>query len=353
MSQVRSEDVGQISTSRPADREEGAAVNVPERASVRPRWGNVVGLLRSGVVLGTFVAMIVAFGVLKEHSFLTTATLDNILDQSVVPALLASGLTLVLASGEFDLSFGATLSLGAGFVVVLMVNDGANPALAIVLTLVGSAVAGLVIGVVVAYGRASAFIVTLAFSSVFAGLEIGLTGNKTIYEGVPASFTQISADTFLGRKYPVWLAVIVIVVVGVLLHGTRFGRHVQAIGENESAAYIAGVRVARLKIIAFAVLALLAGLSSLVLTSRASSYYPGSAGTYMLNTYAAVFLGVAANRHGRFSVGGSMLGVLWLVTLQSGLAQVNVASWLTNLVEGLVLGLAVLIARSPHSRARA
>jgi ribose/xylose/arabinose/galactoside ABC-type transport system permease subunit len=300
-------------------------------------------------VLGGFVVMVVVFSVLMPDTFLEANTVKTILDQAAVPLLLVCGLTFVLAVGEFDLSYTATIGLAGGLVAVLMRDQGLGVAPAIAVTLLAALGVGVVVGLLVTVGRASSFIVTLAIGSALTGFELALTDNTTIYQGIPASFGDIASREVLGLHAPVWIAAVVFAAFIVLLHGTRFGRHAKAVGGNAKAAYLAGVRVRRVRVICFALLAVLAGVCAIVLTSRAASYYPNSASGFLLNTYAAAFLGAAAGRGG-FTVAGSALGVLWLATLQTGLTLHNEPAWTSSVIQGFVLAGAVLLATGERQR---
>jgi ribose transport system permease protein len=303
---------------------------------------------RRWAVLGSFVAIIAVFSVLRPSSFLTLGSVHNILDLAAEPAIVACGLAILVAAGQLDLSFAAASSFAGGLAVVLMARHGFGVWPAVIVTLVAVSVMGLLIGLIVSSGRASAFIITLAASSVYAGLELGITNNTTIYSGIPAGFLHFASDQVGGIKDSDWLALIVVLISAVLLHGMRFGRHAQAIGDNRTAAYFAGVRVAWITVVAFVLLALFSGIGGIIVVSRAQSYYPGSAGNLLLSSFSAILLGAATSRHGRFTIGGAVLGVLWFITLQTGLAQLNVAAWLTNFIEGIVLAAAVLFAAAPR-----
>lgn len=342
---VGREDMAPSAEPAPSGASRGAAAVgklLPERG-----W-TVLRSMRRWAVLFSFIAMIILFAALNPDSFLDIATLRNVLDLSAEPAIVAAGLAILVAGGQLDLSFAAASSFAGGMVVVLMAQSHLGIWPAVLLSLVAVAAVGVIIGGIVSAGRASAFIMTLAVSSVYAGLEMGLTGNTTIYNGIPSGFLGFATAEFLGFKVMDWVAVVLVVVCAVLLHATRFGRHTQAIGDNKIAANFAGVRVARVTIIGFVLLAVLSGIGGISAVSRAQSYYPGAAGNLLLSSFSAVLLGAAVSKHGRFTIGGAVLGVLWFVTLQAGLAQLNVASWLTNLLEGLVLAAAVLFAAAPR-----
>jgi ribose transport system permease protein len=329
--------------------EQGGPAAAPRSPAPQSLARTVAGAISRSAVLGGFVLMVIVFSLLEPGTFLATNTLKTILDQATVPLLLVCGLTFVLAVGEFDLSYTATVGLAGGLVAVLMRDEGLGVAAAIAVTLLAAVVVGVVVGLLVTVGRASSFIVTLAIGSAVTGLELALTNNTTIYQGIPASFGDLASREILGLHAPVWLAAVVLTAFAVLLHGTRFGRHAKAVGGNATAAYLAGVRVRRVRVICFALLAALAGVCAIVLTSRAASYYPNSAGGFLLSTYAAAFLGAAAGRGG-FTIAGSALGVLWLATLQTGLTLHNEPAWTSSVIQGIVLAGAVLLATGERRR---
>jgi ribose transport system permease protein len=321
-------------------------------SSVRSAGASAAALIGRSAVIGGFIAMLVMFTALEPQTFPAWATVKNVLDQSVVPVILACGLTFVLVVGEFDLSYTATVGLCAGVVIKLVASSGFAVGPAIVVTIVAAAAVGLIVGLLVTLGRASSFIVTLAIGSAVTGLEQAITGNQTIYQGIPTNFANLTADQFLGLHLPVWLALGVLCVSVVLLHATRFGRHAKAIGGNTAAAYLAGVRVRRVKVASFVLVAILAGICAIILTSRSASYYPNASAGFLLNTYAAAFLGAAVGSRSGFTVAGSAFGVLWITTLQTGLTLHNEPAWTSNFIQGLVLAAAVLIAARSRRRSR-
>ena len=318
-----------------------------------PTWNpralapRVTSLLDPGgwTLLGAFVLMIVIFGALRPDTFLVWATVKDIMNQSAVPAILVAGLTFVLAAGEFDLSFTAILGMGSGLVVVLMSRASFAPAPAIIVMIAAALLTGLTIGALVALTRASSFIVTLAIGSALTGLELALTNDQTIYSGIPAGYGGIATNRLLGLEQQIWIAAAVALLCGVLLHGSRFGRHVTATGANPTAAFLAGVRVRRVRVLCFVIVALCAAVAAVLFTSQSVSYIPGTSAGFLLSSYAAVFLGAAAGRGGgRFTVGGAVFGVVWFTTLDTGLTYLNAAAWSTNVVQGIALTIAVLVA---------
>lgn len=308
------------------------------------RWKQGGSLLTHSAVLMGFVAMVILFSVLRPETFMTAATLRDILNQAAVPVIIVCGVAFTLSVGQFDLSFPAVMGLTAAIVITLISVQGWPVAIALIVGLVFALLCGLIVSLVIVFGRASSFIVTLALSSAFTGLEMMVSGNQSIYTNIPDSYATIASTDVLGFRLPVWIMLAVIVVSVILLHATRFGRHVYAIGANSNAAYLAGIRIRAVKIGCFVLLAIFAGIAAIVATSKAVSYYPNISGGLLLSSYAALFLGAAMVRSGRFTILGAAMGVVWLLTLQTGLTQLNQPSWLSSVVQGLVLVVAVLLA---------
>lgn len=294
-------------------------------------------------VIGGFVVMLIIFAAMAPDTFLQLSTAKNILDQSVVPVILVSGVTFVLVTGEFDLSFPSIAGLSAA-VVISLLSHGVSVVAAIGAGLALALLLGLLVGVLVTWGQASSFIVTLAVGSAVTGIEAGVTGNTTIYTGIPETYTNLTSIQLGGLHLPVWFALIVVVAAAITLQGTRYGRQAQAVGSNVTAAYLAGVRVKRVRLYAFLMLGLLAGVAAIILTSRASSYYPNLATGFLLSTYVAAFLGAAVGTGNRFTVAGGAFGVLFITTLQTGLTLTDQPAWLSQVIQGVVLAAAVLIA---------
>lgn len=228
------------------------------------RWAVVVG----------FLAMVVLFSALRPETFLSLGTVKDVLGQAVVPIILVSGLTFVLVVGEFDLSFTAILGLCAAVVMTLMAEIGVPVIVSVVITLGVAAVSGLLVGLLVTLGRASSFIVTLAIGSVLTGLELAVSNNQNIFLNVPPAYSDFARREILGLHQPVWLMLVIAGLAAVLLHATRFGRHVRAIGGNPVAAYLGGVRVRRARVLCFLLVSVLAGVAAIVTTSKAASYFP-------------------------------------------------------------------------------
>jgi ribose transport system permease protein len=239
--------------------------------------------------------------------------------------IIAVALTVPLGLGEFDLSISNMTQLSGAVVVWFISNIGLWWPAAAVLSLLIAGLLGLIIGLVVVGSRVNAFIITLGAGTVLAGLEYGVHRGLTVYKGIPDSFTQLAnALVFAGI---IWL----------LMEWTVTGRRMRAIGGNYEAARLSGVKVDQLRALSFAITAAGAGLAAIILTAKSSSYYPNSASALLLPSYAACFLGTTVFRANIFQVTGTIVGVAFLATLQSGLIMVGVSSWIGQIVQGTIL----------------
>lgn len=306
-------------------------------------------LTRYGVLIA-LLATVAVFGALRPDSFLTLANAKSILTLAAPLAITASGLTVVLVLGDFDLSIGSMIGLGGASAVVLMSMAGIAWPAAVALALGLGLAAGLVNGVLVAYAKASSFIVTLGMGTVLTGLEFSMTGQKTVYQGIPGGYLSLGQSELLGINVQIWIALVVAVSAYVLLEHTEMGRYMYAAGANPEAARLSGVRVQRLRVVAFVLAGLSAALAGVLLTAQAGSSFSNAGQPYLLPAFAAVFLGSTVMRGGRFNALGTLIGVLFLGVIQTGLTMLQLSTAVVYLVEGSVLVAAILLARLGANR---
>ena len=298
--------------------------------SIAERWSLVVA----------FVAAIAFFSAARPDTFLTLDNARAILDDTSVLCVLAVGVTAVLVIGEFDLSVGFVLGLAAAAGVAAMSFRGAPVWVGVLIALAAGGAAGLANGVAVAFVRIPSFVATLAIGSIAAAIELAVT-KTSIFENIPSSYVEIALTRVATIPLRAIIAAGVVLLFLVVLRATVFGRHASSVGDNPAAALLAGVPIARVKIAAFVLAGLTAGLAGVLVTSSAGSYYPNLGTGYLLPAYAAAFLGLSLGGGLRFNVLGSYLGVLLLGMVTTGLTMMNQPSWVAALVQGLVLIAAV------------
>jgi ribose/xylose/arabinose/galactoside ABC-type transport system permease subunit len=294
------------------------------------RWSLVLAFL---IAFGFFAAA-------RPDTFLTWANARAILDDTSVLCVLAVGITAVLVIGEFDLSVGFVVGLAAAAAVAAMAFRGWPVWLAVVLAIVVGGVAGLANGLAVSLVGIPSFVATLAIGSIAAAVELAIT-KTSIFEGIPPSYLDLALTRVASIPLRAIVALGVVLLFLVVLRATVFGRHAAAVGDNRTAALLAGVPVGRVRVIAFVLAGLTAGLAGVLVTASAGSYYPNLGTGYLLPAYAAAFLGLSLGGGLRFNVLGSYLGVLLLGMVTTGLTMMNQPSWVAALVQGIVLIAAV------------
>lgn len=313
-------------------------------APARPTGARVMMFVAKYGTLLVLAAMVVAMCILAPHSFANWKNFLNILSQVSLTAIVAGGLTLVLVVDEFDMSIGYQASLGGILAVGLIVNQGVPPALAIAVVLLCGVVVGTVNGLIVTKLGVNALVATLGIGTIVVGLNYWYSG------GIPISgidqhpaFTRIAQGKVLGVPNTVVLMLVVLAVLWVLLNRTVLGQHMQAVGGNRQAARLSGVRVDRVRIAAFVVAGLCAVATGLLLASRVGSGQVNAGDGYLLNSFAAVFLGSAALRDGEFHILGTFIGVLTVGVGFNGLAILGAPTFVQFIFSGTLLIVAVAL----------
>jgi ribose transport system permease protein len=298
---------------------------------------------RYGVLLA-FAAVVLVFSLARPSTFPTWTNAREILANAAPQMIVALGLTVVLVMQDFDLSVGAMASLAGGFVVAQIALHGMAWELALVLAAGLGIAAGIAKGYLVAVLHGNSFIMTLAMGTILTGLEFAFTSDITIFQPVSPAFVSIASHSILGVNNEVWFALGVAILLWFLLDATETGRFMYAIGGNQEAARLSGIRVRTLRIVGFIIVSLTASLVGVLIVSNGGGNYTPSFGTYLLlPAYAGAFLGAACFRPGEFNIPGTVVGVALLATISTGLTFLNLQTYLINLVQGAILIVAVLM----------
>ncbi|MGI4977577.1 MAG: ABC transporter permease [Janthinobacterium lividum] len=306
--------------------------------------GRLAGMRRSTIfypLVGLVVVCIVmAF---SSDTFLSAGNVTNILRQVSINAIIAIGMTLVILTGGIDLSVGAVMALSGTLMAGLMA--GHLPGALAILACLGVGLGfGLANGAFVAYGKMPPIIVTLATMGIARGLALIYTGGYPI-SGLPPWMRFFGAGSIAGVQTPIVVMAVLYALAWVLLERTPFGRHVYAIGGNETATRLSGVRVSPAKLAVYGLSGLASALAAVVLTSRLMSGQPGAGEGFELDAIAAVVLGGTAIAGGRGSLVGTLLGALLLGVLNNGLNMVGVNPYVQTVVKGGIILLAIYIGR--------
>jgi ribose transport system permease protein len=297
-------------------------------------------LLLDNGALTALIALVIAMSALSGD-FLTTDNLLNIGVQAAVTAILAFGVTFVIVSAGIDLSVGSVAALSATVLAWMATSEGVPVWIAVILAVATGIACGLVNGVLISYGKLPPFIATLAMLSVGRGLSL------VISQGSPIAFPD--SVSHLGDTLGGWLPVPVLVMIvmglitAVILGRTYIGRSMYAIGGNEEAARLSGLRVKKQKLAIYALSGLFAAAAGIVLASRLSSAQPQAAQGYELDAIAAVVIGGASLAGGTGKASGTLIGALILAVLRNGLNLLSVSAFWQQVVIGVVIALAVLL----------
>ena len=303
----------------------------------------VVQRLRPALGPGLVALTLLVFTVINPGTFLTRSNLlDNVLLSGATLLIVASGQTVVMVVGDFDLSVGATASLAMVVSAKMLVeNPGAPIWLVVVLGLAIGLGAGLLNGVLVSYAGVNAFIATLGTLTLFNGLGLFRTNAQPVYD-LPPGFVAIGQGSTLGVGNPVWLALICVLLVWFVLDHTPLGRRFYAVGGNAEAARYAGIDVRRTRLLAFVLAGLFASVAGVLTASYLETADPSGPLNLMLPSIAAVFLGTVMFGDGRPNAPGTLLGFLLWTILASGLNQSGINTYLQTAAQGAILVLAVL-----------
>jgi ribose transport system permease protein len=307
-------------------------------AQLRLRKGNAL-LSGNGSLIGLVVLVLVL--TLSSSDFLTVTNLLNVGVQAAVTAILAFGQTFVIISAGIDLSVGGVAALSAVILAWTATSHGIPWPLATALALVVGLVCGLANGALITYGKLPPFIATLAMAGVARGLGLVISQGSPI--ALPDAVSHVG-DT-IGDYLPVPLIVMVVMglITAVVLSRTYAGRAMYAIGGNEEATRLSGIKVTRQKLITYALAGGFAAVAGIVLAGRLASAQPDAANGYELDAIAAVVIGGASLSGGRGKALGTLVGALILAVLRNGLNLLSVSAFWQQVVIGVVIALAVLL----------
>jgi erythritol transport system permease protein len=329
----------------------------PEGSSRGDTFARVGLLLLRGRTLVVLVLLIILFGTISQD-YLTSCNVIVMTKHVAINAILAIGVTFVILTGGIDLSVGSIAGLSSMIVGGLLYSGVSLPGggvlylSVIVVVLIGLLVGcfvGAVNGILITKFRVPPFIATLGMLYVARGAAQLRSNGGTFPDlaGTPGhgneGFHVIGVDKWIGIPVAVWIMVAVAAVAILVTTKTPFGRRVYAVGGNDRAAVLAGIRVSRITIAVYVISGACAALAGMLLTSELGAAYPDTATTYELNAIAAAVLGGTALSGGRGTIVGTVMGAFVIGFLADGLVLVGVSTFWQSVVKGAVIILAIVM----------
>jgi erythritol transport system permease protein len=356
----------EVSSDHSIDKKRADATATTARSHGAHRLARAGLLLVQGRTLVFLVLLIVVFGLISGD-YLTSSNIILMIKHVSINAILAIGVTFVILTGGIDLSVGSTAGIagmiGGGLIYKGLPFFGGriffSVFMVIVICLLAGSAIGAVNGVVITRFKVAPFIATLGMLYVARGFADLLSNGATFPNLAGTSARGNTGFDILGvRKWgsipvAIWIMVAVAVIAVYVTSRTPFGRRVFAVGGNEAAARLAGIRVNRVKIAVYIISGACAALAGLILTSELGAAYPDTATSYELNAIAAAVLGGTALSGGRGTIVGTVMGAFVIGFLNDGLVLVGVSTFWQQVVIGAVIVLAVITEQAQQRLQRA
>ncbi len=299
-------------------------------------------ILQSYAVLIMIFLLMIALTALSD-SFLTGQNLLNILNQNAPLAIMASAMTLVIIAGGFDLSVGAIFAMGAVSSAWIALNF--DPYVGLAMAPLIGLVLGTVNGLVITILKVHSFLATIATSLIFKGIAVVMSNGRLIPVRM-TEFTWLGRDRLGGVFIATWVMVIFAVALSFVLTRTGLGRQILAVGGNQEAAILSGIRANRVRIITFAIAGFAAGLAAAIATSRVSMGQAAAGTGLELDAIAAVILGGTSIYGGVGAIWRSVAGVLLLALITNGFNILNADPFYRDLTTGLIILAAIGVSAS-------
>jgi ribose transport system permease protein len=332
------------------------------QAQAIPQAGKRQTRITQSLVLVALIVALCVVATIVNPRFLNPNNIINIFSQIAVLGIVASGIGMLLVSGEIDISVGNQISLMGAILAMIIQIVGGLPAghprawlvpfaipLAVAATIVTGFLLGLINGFTVIKSRAASFIITLGFSSVYRGVALLVTGG--------ASYMMFGKFEFLGRgKIMDFIPVSILFSLGtillafVILRYTKYGRFLYAIGGNKKAAYVSGINTTRVTMTAYIIVGLLNALAALILLSRIGSALANTGDSYSLDSLASVIVGGVALSGGKGGALSIFLGCVLIGLIGNALVIMSVNPFLRDVVIGLITIAAVTIGQLTSER---
>ena len=292
-------------------------------------------------VMYLFLILMCIVLTIASDKFLTLTNLMTIIKQISIQSIVAIGMTMIIISGNIDLSVGSLVALCSVSCAMLM-NKGLPTIIAVLAAVIIGAFAGFITGGVTAKLKLHSFLVTLALMTALRGLAQTLTNGRPV-AGLPSSVGKVAS----GTVGPVPLLVIYMIVLYAIfmyvMKYTAFGRSIYAVGSNQESARLSGINIEKVKTLVFILSGALCGIAGVLLTAKVRSGDPTCANAWEMDTIAGAIIGGTDMNGGEGKLGGTIIGLLFVGILANGMVLLGVSAYMQSVIKGLVIFMAVII----------
>lgn len=292
-------------------------------------------------VMYLFLVLMCIVLAIASDKFLTPTNLITIIKQISIQSVVAIGMTMIIISGNIDLSVGSIVAF-CSVVCAMIMNKGLPVIVAIVVAIAAGALFGLITGGVTAKLKLHSFLVTLALMTAIRGMAQTLTNGRPV-AGLPDGFGKIASGSIGPIPFLVIYMVILYAVFMYIMKYTAFGRSIYAVGSNQESARLSGINIEKVKTLVFVLSGALCGIAGVLLTAKVRSGDPTCANAWEMDTIAGAIIGGTSMMGGEGKLGGTIIGLLFVGILANGMVLLGVSAYMQSVIKGLVIFLAVII----------
>ena len=304
---------------------------------------------RYGLIIA-WIAVIALFGVLRPGAFLSWANFSTIFGSQAVLVIVTLGLIIPLTAGDYDLSIAGVLTLTSMLTAVLNVNYGWPIEAAVAVSLLVGLLIGALNAAIILYFRIHSLIVTLGMGTFIHGVTLWFSNSQTVSGIDMKLITAVIITRIFGIPLAFYYAIVVALAIWYVFGYTAAGQRLLFVGRGREVARLSGIRVDRVRFVAFVVSGGLGALAGVLYAGTTGAADPSSGLTYLLPAFAAAFLGATSINPGRFNAIGSVIAVYFLVTGITGLSILGISTYVQDLFYGGALVVAVMLSQLVRGR---
>ncbi|MDR3335035.1 MAG: ABC transporter permease [Treponema sp.] len=299
--------------------------------------------------IGFVMILMIIILSIASPAFRTRDNVLSVLLQVSINGILSMGMVFVMVAGGIDISIGSMLALTSSVAGMVLLQTSNIP-LTILISIGATAIAGLMNGFFVARFKLFPFVVTLATQLVFRGMGYFVTGGYARSIEVPEFKIIGTGRLFNVIPYPIIIFLIVVAIVFIILHHTKLGRYVYAVGGNLNAATAAGVKVFRTQVATYVICGICCGIAGIIMTSRINASQPNSGIGYETDAIAACVIGGTSFAGGVGTIGGTVIGIIIIGLIYNGMNLLGISSYWQTIMKGLLIIAAVLLDMLLHRK---